>query len=74
MRSAGGVGEGEEGRKGEDEGEKEVSMDISEVPEINVEGKRLEEEEKVAGREEEGERQQENDETSSNEVAKEVSL
>ena len=66
-------GEGEEDHKGEEEGEKEVSMDISEVPEINVEGRKLEDEEKVTGREEEGERRQE-EETPSNEVAKEVSV
>ena len=41
-------GEGEEGCKGEDEGEKEVSMDTSEVPETNIEGRKLV---KVGGRE-----------------------
>ena len=42
-------GEGEEGCKGEDEGEKEVSMDTSEVPGINTEGRKLV---KVGGRRE----------------------
>ena len=64
-------GEGEEGRKGEDEGEKEVSMDTSEVPGMNIEGRKLVE---VGGREEDGERGQKREETPSNEVAKEVSL
>ena len=64
-------GEGEEGCKGEDEGEKEVSMDTSEVPGTNIEGRKLV---KVGGREEDGERGQEREETPSNEVAKEVSL
>ena len=34
-------GEGEEGCEGEDEGEKEVSMDTSEVPGMNTEGRKL---------------------------------
>ena len=64
-------GEEEEGCKGEDEGEKAVSMDTSEVPGTNTEGRKLV---KVGGREKDGERGQEREETLSNGVAKEVSL